>query len=146
MDSASHFLTADHRACDARWLAVEGAAHAGNAAAATGAWTLFAGAMERHFAFEEEVLFPALDHATGMHGAGPTAVMRHEHAQMRRLLATMAAAVAQGAWDTLMDQGDTLLLLIGQHNLKEEHILYPLADARLASDWPGLAARWPVSD
>ncbi len=144
MNTASTFLTHDHHACDALWLAVEAAAQGGDAPAARAAWNNFAKAIERHFAFEEEVLFVALDHATGMHGMGPTAVMRQEHAQMRRLLETMRAATTEGAWSAVLDHGDTLLLLIGQHNLKEEHILYALADARLGGDWPALAARWPA--
>ncbi len=144
MDSASTFLTSDHRACDALWFAVETAVQADDSAAARDAWTACADAMLRHFAFEERVLFPAIEDATGMHGMGPTAVMRHEHEQMRRLLATMSAAANAAQWQTLLDQGDTLLLLVGQHNIKEEHILYPLADARLSDEWPALAQRWPV--
>ena len=143
MATVSEFLGDDHRVCDGLWADVEAA---DGAPAMAAPFAAFAQAMQRHFAFEEEQLFPALDLATGMHGAGPTAVMRQEHEQMRRLLHTMAGAMAAGDADGVLDHGDTLLMLIQQHNLKEEHIVYPLADGRLAASWPDLLARWPQTE
>lgn len=144
MDTANQFLTQDHRACDLLWAEVEAAADDGDLGVTRQRFGHFAAVMERHFAFEEAKLFPALEDATGMHGMGPTAVMRHEHAQMRRVLQAMAEALDQGNAQALLDHGDTLLMLVQQHNLKEEHILYPMADARLAAQWPALAAHWPA--
>jgi len=81
-DGPKAFFEGDHRRCDALWSQVEGAVDAGADEGA--AWRAFADAMERHFQMEEEVLFPRLEERTGMPpGAGPTAVMRAEHAQMR---------------------------------------------------------------
>lgn len=141
--TTSDFLGEDHRQCDVLWADVEQRADAGDVAAVRAAFGDFDAAMRRHFDFEEHVLFPALDDVTGMRGMGPTAVMRQEHEQMRRVLHTMAGALAGGDTGGLLDHGDTLLMLIQQHNVKEEQILYPLADARLAAQWPGLQARWP---
>ena len=73
--------------------------------------------------------------------AGPTAVMRGEHQQMRGLLDQMGEAAAAGDFDSVLDQGDTLLMLIQQHNVKEEGILYPLADRMLTVQWPALRER-----
>jgi hemerythrin-like domain-containing protein len=42
--------------------------------------------------------------------------------------------VADGG-DELVDLGDTLLMLIQQHNQKEENMLYPMAEQALASTW-----------
>lgn len=144
MDTASHFLTQDHRACDLLWAEVETAADEGDLSRTNALFASFEQAMQRHFAFEEATLFPAIEEATGMRGVGPTAVMRHEHAQMRRVLEAMAQALAAADPQGLLDQGDTLLMLIQQHNLKEEHILYPMADARLPGQWPALATAWPA--
>lgn len=128
------FFQADHRRCDGLWSEVERAVDAGGGEAQ--AWGAFAEAMERHFRMEEEVLFPRLEERTGMPaGAGPTAVMRAEHAQMRGLIAQMGAAAASGDWETLADHGDTLLMLTQQHNVKEEGILYPMADQALGASW-----------
>ncbi len=130
------FATHDHRQCDLLWAEVEAAE--GDSDAALAAWQRFADAMERHFQMEEQVLFPAFEQATGMHGAGPTVVMRAEHQQMRGVLATMAEAAAAEDIDLLLDHGDTLLMLIQQHNAKEEGMLYPMSARAVGASWPAL--------
>jgi hemerythrin-like domain-containing protein len=40
-----------------------------------------------------------------------------------------------------LDIGDTLLMLIQQHNVKEEGMLYPMAENMLAQEWAELAVR-----
>ena len=67
-------------------------------------------------------------------------VMRGEHEQMRGLLMQMAL-VAISDVGAALDQGDTLLMLMQQHNTKEEGMLYPMAEARLTGAWAGLAAK-----
>lgn len=136
--SPAAFFTGDHRHCDELWAEIE-AADSPDAALAL--WLEFDAAMRRHFAMEEEVLFPALESATGMGGRGPTSVMRSEHVQMRSLLDTMGKAAQAGQLEALLDQGDTLLMLIQQHNMKEEGMLYPLADGSLRAEWPGLCTK-----
>ncbi|MCB9555801.1 MAG: hemerythrin domain-containing protein [Deltaproteobacteria bacterium] len=126
------YLGGDHQRCDALWGEVEKAADGGDAAAATAAFERFDQALRRHLAAEETVLFPAVEEAVGLPpNAGPTAVMRAEHEQMRGLLDQMAMDLRQGDLDALIDQGDTLLMLIQQHNIKEEGVIYPMADAEL---------------
>lgn len=134
-DRVSTFFTADHRACDAHWSAFEAAVEAGDTARAGQIWPTFKAAMLRHFAYEEEVLFPAFEAATGM-TQGPTAVMRMEHGQMRGLMNQMQALIDAGDLEAAFDHGDTLLMLTGQHNMKEERILYPMSDQRVA--WAAL--------
>ena len=97
--------------------------------------------MKHHLAMEEEVLFPAFEEATGMSGGGPTFVMRGEHDRMRAVLRFMAKAVEAGDADELMDQGDTLMMLIQQHNVKEEGMLYPMSEDVLGPRWPALRER-----
>jgi hemerythrin-like domain-containing protein len=121
---------------------VETAADGGDAQATARALIGFDAAVRRHLALEEEILFPALEDASGMHGVGPTQVMRMEHAQMRGLLDAMARAAAGGDVDGVTDHGDTLMMLIGQHNLKEEGMLYPMAEDLLGGPrWSDLARR-----
>ncbi len=137
----SDFFTSDHRRCDKEWAELEGAADCGKLDEAAKCWAIVDASMRRHYAMEEEVLFPAVESATGMFGGGPTAVMRSEHEQMRGLLDQMGQAAAQGDFETLLDQGDTLLMLIQQHNVKEEGILYPLADQALAGQWSEMESK-----
>lgn len=139
----SDFFTQDHRDCDDLWPAVEAAAQGGDGAALQDAWVRFERKLLRHFVMEEEHLFPALEAATGMHGMGPTMVMRSEHEQMRKLLVAMADAVEQGDRQALLDLGDTLLMLIQQHNVKEEGMLYPMAEQALYGHWTDLRDRLP---
>jgi hemerythrin-like domain-containing protein len=101
-------------------------------------WQRFERDLRRHLAMEEELLFPAFEAASGMHDAGPSHVMRMEHEQMRGVLDQMAAAAGRGDRDELLDQGETLHILIQQHNMKEEGMLYPMAEQLLGAEWPGL--------
>ena len=125
------FFEEDHRACDALWAAVESAADAGDTPACQAAYARFEAAMHRHLAMEEEVLFPWFEERSGLR-QGPTMVMRSEHEQMRAVLTDMRRASEDGDAEGVVDYGDTLLMLIQQHNLKEESILYPMCD-RMAS-------------
>ena len=134
--SLSEYFTRDHRDCDSRWADVERAAEAGEGLAQV--WARFAEGLRLHLAREEEVLFPAFEEATGMKGGGPTTVMRSEHAQMRGVMDQMGEAVQRGDARELLDQGDTLLMLIQQHNQKEEAVLYPLAEQSLGASWAEL--------
>jgi hemerythrin-like domain-containing protein len=46
------------------------------------------------------------------------------------------------AWlQGLVDQGDALHILIQQHNVKEEGMLYPMAERALGPEWPALRAK-----
>ncbi|MCW9013998.1 MAG: hemerythrin domain-containing protein [Gammaproteobacteria bacterium] len=80
-----------------------------------------------HFEHEENTLFPAFENATGMQG-GPTMMMRHEHGQMRELLNEMEIAAEQHNQARYLGLSETLLILMQQHNMKEEQILYPMID------------------
>jgi iron-sulfur cluster repair protein YtfE (RIC family) len=127
MGCLTDYMHQDHGRCDALYLTAERLAADGDVPAADEAFVAFSEAMARHFAMEEEVLFPAFEEATGS-TMGPTSVMRHEHAQMRELFAAMGAALAEARADDFLAHADTLLVLMQQHNAKEERILYPMSD------------------
>ncbi|HJP38605.1 MAG TPA: hemerythrin domain-containing protein [Gammaproteobacteria bacterium] len=131
------FFIQSHRDCDERWVAVERAIEGGESAAVRASWEAFSGIQRHHLEMEEQLMFPAFEAATGM-TAGPTAVMRMEHSQMRGLLDQMERAIPDGDFQTVLDLGDTLLMLVQQHNQKEEGMLYPMANDVLAADWDTL--------
>ena len=85
----------------------------------------FLNEMERHFQMEETVLFPTFEEISGMR-QGPTQVMRN-------LLVRMSEAVSSGDREEILEVGETMMILMQQHNVKEEGILYPMADQHLAS-------------
>jgi iron-sulfur cluster repair protein YtfE (RIC family) len=130
MDSITEYLSDDHSHCDDLFASAENAVAAGDWDSAAQAFAGFKAATLRHFDREEGVLFPAFEERTGMTG-GPTAVMRDEHAQMRDVLDAMAAAVASQDQPAYLSLSETLLMLMRQHNMKEERILYPMADQAL---------------
>jgi len=134
------YFTLDHRNCDSHWSEFETALDAGNEENALAAWQRFDASLRRHLAREEEIMFPAFEEATGMTG-GPTMVMRSEHEQMRGLLTQMGTAAQGGDLREVLDQGDTLHMLIQQHNQKEEGMLYPMAERALAPEWASLRKR-----
>ena len=133
------FFAQDHRDCDARWAELEGLLDSGNTDATKQAWREFDDRMRRHFAMEEDVLFPAFEARSGMGGGGPTAMMRMEHQQMIGLLDQIGSAMSTGDTEEALDLGDTLLMVIQQHNVKEEGMLYPMAENMLAGEWASLA-------
>lgn len=125
------FLTLDHRDCDLQFARAEAAAADGDLETARGAYAGFESALEHHLTVEEQVLFPEFEARTGMPG-GPTAVMRMEHEQIRALLGQLRQALDRGELDDFLGFGETLNVLIQQHNMKEEQMLYPMCDRTLA--------------
>ena len=134
MNSPAQILPDHHRHCD------EAAAERGDWAAAAPAFERFHEQMAAHFDAEEGLLFPAFEAATGM-SAGPTQMMRHEHAQMRTLLAQLAAACEDRDGEAYAGVAETLLMLMQQHNMKEENILYPMCEQALGSEGERLGAK-----
>jgi iron-sulfur cluster repair protein YtfE (RIC family) len=132
MPSVAEFLAAEHRQCDDEFAAAEQAAYAADLSACRLRFQQFQTAMERHFSKEEDALFPAFEQATG-NTMGPTRVMRLEHQQIRDALAEMSNALAGGDLEEYLGQGETLLILTQQHNIKEEQILYPMCDQILGA-------------
>lgn len=126
-ESIAETLTQDHRRCDRLLALVEAAADSGNWDRVSTEAQAFDSATERHFAFEEEALFPDLEAAAPM-AAGPTGVMRAEHRQIRQLLAELRQAVEARDADECLGVLGTLHLVSQQHNAKEEAILYRMAD------------------
>jgi iron-sulfur cluster repair protein YtfE (RIC family) len=121
-----------HKHCDEIFADAEEACGKGDWAAGAAAFELLQEQLETHFASEEELLFPAFEAATGM-TSGPTEVMRGEHRQMRDLLAQMQGAVESRDGDAFGGAAETLLILMQQHNMKEENILYPMCDNALGT-------------
>lgn len=87
--------------------------------------------LRRHIRMEEEVFFPLFDSKTGA-PAGPTTVMRTEHREINAVL---------GALEEVLELPDCAVIiqtvaqlpqhpstLFKSHDMKEERVLYPMAD------------------
>ncbi len=132
MGAIADFLAADHRRCDELFARAENAAATGDWPACASAFSNFRRALERHLGMEERVLFPAFEQRTGM-TAGPTAVMRGEHGQMRDLCGQMEDSAQRRSGEEFLGHCEAMLILMQQHNLKEENVLYPMAERALGA-------------
>jgi iron-sulfur cluster repair protein YtfE (RIC family) len=140
MTAIAQYLTDDHHHCDTLFAGAETTVAAGDWATAQSRFEAFRQATLTHLAREEEVLFPDFEARTGMTG-GPTAVMRAEHVQIQEALQAMAEALVRRDADGYLGLSETLLMLTRQHNMKEEQILYPMADQALEAQAGDLVER-----
>ena len=139
--SLSELMGSDHRRCDELFAQAEQAAQAGDLEQATKLNGQYALGMEHHFGMEEEGFFAEFDRRMGMTGGGPVAVMREEHQQIRGMLHRMEEALNQSDLEDYLGAADTMLYLMEQHNMKEEQMLYPMADDAFGADMEELLKR-----
>ncbi len=131
MSSIPEYMTEKHRECDEVFSEAESAVAEQNWPLALEKWQAFASELTEHLAQEEEVLFPKFEQATGM-TAGPTQVMRMEHQQMRALVQDLDNALAAKEKDEYLGLSETLMVMMQQHNMKEEMMLYPMMAQHLS--------------
>ena len=84
----------------------------------------FKAGLERHIAWEEEILFPSFDRRFGHLQGGPTAVMRWEHQQIRQFLDAIALKLNQQDFATEEEEMG-LEAVLCPHNQKEEDVTLP---------------------
>ncbi len=130
MPKITDVMSADHKRCDELFAKAEDAVSNGDWESGATAFRGFHDATEQHFSMEEAVLFPAVEQSTGM-TSGPTQVMRMEHMQMRQLLADMDESVTEKNQEKYLGLSETLIMVMQQHNTKEEQIVYVMADQSL---------------
>ncbi len=131
--SITQYLTEEHRKCDNLYAEAEQSVTSGDWEKARELFKEFKEKTLLHFKKEEDILFPEFEERTGM-VMGPTQVMRHEHSQARDLLERLEQALEKRDKDTFLSVGESLMILIQQHNMKEEQILYPMTDQHLESE------------
>ena len=131
MQTITEYLSAGHKHCDDLFAEAEAAAAKNDLAAAKAGFAAFHQAMEHHLSKEENVMFPAYEETTLSYNTGPTSVMRMEHGQMRGLFEDIQAALEAGDTSACAGLLETLLVLMQQHNFKEEQMLYQMADRTL---------------
>jgi hemerythrin-like domain-containing protein len=132
MSTIKEYLTNDHRKCDTIFAQME--EKAGNSLSdAKELTTAFVADMERHFQMEERVMFAEFETKTGM-TQGPTAMMRQEHMQMRALMQQLLEAISDNNSNKFFGTSETLMILLQQHNMKEEQMLYTMAQQHLSAE------------
>jgi hemerythrin-like domain-containing protein len=127
MTGIGSYMIDHHRECDASFARAEEAVGSGDWSRGKAEFEAFAHQMERHFDLEGNVLFPEFENKTG-HAGGPTQVMRMEHDQMRVVMHEMRSALDARDSEQYLGLSETFLVLMQQHNFKEEGILYNMID------------------
>lgn len=90
-----------------------------------------------HHGKEEELLFPALEEIGVKREGGPIGVMLMEHQQGREFVRRMKEAFSQyrpgnpAAAVPFTREARGYIALLGQHILKENNVLFPLAEKQL---------------
>lgn len=132
METISTFLTADHRACDDVFAKLENDVVKKDWINAQKSFEDFSKDLIHHFDMEEKVFFPVFEQNTGM-TCGPTQVMKMEHSQMRLVLEQLSDDIRKQDDKHFLGVSETLMMLMQQHNMKEEQMLYKMADMHLAT-------------
>ena len=127
------FMTQDHRDCDDTFAAMEQKANSEGLAATDELYKKMADDMEHHFQMEERVLFPAFEEKTGM-TQGPTQMMRMEHSQMRQLIKEIGEALQDDNKDRFFGLTETMMIMVQQHNMKEEQMLYTMIQQHMSAE------------
>lgn len=87
--------------------------------------------LRRHIYLEEEFLFPEL-RAAGL--LPPVMVMVREHGEIWRALDAIEAAAERGDVAGARRLCANMLATLGEHNAKEEQILYPASDELISPE------------
>ncbi|MBU0632571.1 hemerythrin domain-containing protein [bacterium] len=119
------FMTFKHRACDELLALAEEAVEKKDFADAEEKYREFKDETLKHFDTEEGYLFPIFEEKTGM-TQGPTQVMRMEHTQTRMLFEKLDEAMAHKNSDRFFSLSESMMILLQQHNAKEEQMLYTM--------------------
>ena len=123
------FFQTDHRRLDAIVERFRDSADASRWEDASREFREFSLGLRRHIQAEEEILFPLFEQKTGMVDAGPTFVMKMEHKEIKEFLDRILEAADSKNASTALETLNHLINILTDHNMKEEHILYPESDS-----------------
>jgi len=127
------FMTHKHRECDHFLAEAEEAVEKGDFDTALEKYLAFKDETLKHFDMEEEFLFVKFEEKTGM-TQGPTQVMRMEHAQAKSLFEKMDEAYNAKDKERIFGLGESMNILLQQHNAKEEQMLYTMIQQHLMDE------------
>jgi len=129
----SSYMRSEHRECDELFSSAEKSVIDGDFEEAEKRFLLFADETLLHFKKEEDSLFTTFEEISGS-TEGPTRIMRHEHEQVRGLLGKMAGAVENKDADAYLSMAESMMILLQQHNMKEEQMLYAMCDRMIPQE------------
>lgn len=130
--AVSEYLGWDHQRLSAILGEVSRLVREGACQDAARSFAEFACGLNWHINAEETTLFPAFEQKTGIVD-GPTTVLRDEHRLIRRWMDEVTAAL-EASDPAATERAITGLEdILGEHNIKEEQVLYPMTDGAMAN-------------
>lgn len=127
MQTICNYLMHDHKRCDELFMHVETAIAQKDWPQTELAFQRFTEAMLGHLDSEESVVFPAFEKALP-DAASPIPMLRMEHQRIKGIVARMEDALCRQDHCDLIMHAETFTILMQQHTMKEEDMLYPLLD------------------
>lgn len=124
------YLTQDHKLCDSYFTKLENSIKKKEVKEIKDYLENFYKRTRRHFKIEEEILFPLFEEKTKAN-SGPTYIMRIEHQDITQLieeLKQLGNELNKKNLEIMENLLESLLIILQQHNLKEEQILYPMME------------------
>lgn len=132
METISSYMSNDHDRLDELFKQFQGLKRQ-DIAKAKHVFHNFKMGLQRHIVWEEEILFPVFENATGMKDEGPTFIMRMEHIEIKKFLDKIHEHIKNSSPET--DEFENCMLdVLKPHNDKEESILYPWIDNAVDDD------------
>lgn len=125
------YLCWDHRRMEDLLHAGTRSARSGDWAAAHSILEAYAQALLRHADIEDDILFPAYERLSGGMADSPTAMMRHEHVEVRAAVHDLVRAARDADQPALEAALSRLDAVVIEHHAKEEEILFPGMDDAL---------------
>ena len=106
----------------------------------------FSKRLDRHIQWEEKILFPAVAKRNPQLEMGPIRIMKMEHEAIRDSKAKALTALNAADVQLASEHCETMIAILKQHNMKEEHILYPACDQTLDAETAGGILRTVKAD
>lgn len=132
MKTICDWLAYDHKRCDDLFARADGSVVQRDWEQAALHFLHFHQALERHLVMEESILFPAFRNAVP-NAAGPLGMLHVEHGHIRGMAERIHEALSRSDPVDFMIHSETFALLMQQHSLKEEDMLYPMLDRLLSA-------------
>lgn len=137
VETATSYLQGDHRRLDTLMERCRECVSSLQMDLAARLFAEFRLGLMRHIKIEEGLLFPEFELATGIsRSQGPTGVMRFEHEEIIRLLELMRDLFNWPRPDAQEFERlhASIMVLLHEHNGKEERTLYPMTDQMVPPD------------
>jgi len=127
MPKIADVMTHDHKRCDEIFAQAEEAVANEEWEKAATVYKEFEDEVEHHFIMEETVLFPAYTAKTNL--SSVTEALMQDHMQLRIIIFEAGESIKEKNQEQFLGQSETLLMMLQQHNKKEERKMYSMADS-----------------